>query len=49
MSALTRAEASSFSFVSSPSIFVLTGPEDGNVSLIVSAWNRIAASANTVE
>ena len=49
MSALTRTAASSFSFVSSPNILVLTGPAEGNVSLIVSAWNRIAASANTVE
>ena len=49
MSALTRSAASSFSLVSSPKIFVFTGPAEGNVSLIVSAWNRIAASANTVE
>ena len=49
MSALTRAAASSFSFVSSPSTLILTGPAAGNVSLIVSAWNLIAASASTVE
>ena len=49
MSSLTRLAASSFSLVTLPRIFVLTGPEDGNVSLMVSAWNRIAASASTVE
>ena len=49
MSALTRVAASSFSLVSSPRIFVFTGPAAGKVSDIVSAWNRIAASASTVE
>ena len=49
MSALTRCAASSFSLVSSPNTFTLTGPDAGKVSLIVSAWNRIAASARTVE
>ena len=49
MSSLTRLAASSFSLVTLPMILVLTGPAGGNVSLIVSAWKRIAASANTVE
>ena len=49
MSSRTRCAASSFSLVDLPRIFVLTGPAAGKVSLIVSAWNRIAASANTVE
>ena len=49
MSFLTRSAASSFSFEVLPRIFVLTGPAAGNVSLMVSAWNLIAASANTVE
>ena len=30
-------------------ILVLTGPAAGNVSLMASAWKRIAASASTVE
>ena len=49
MSALTRLAASSFSGVSIPRIFTRTGPAAGKVSLIVSAWNRIAASARIVE
>ena len=49
MSFLTRSAASSFSLLTLPRIFVLTGPAAGNVSLMVSAWNRIAASASTVE
>ena len=49
MSVRTRSAASSFSLVTLPRIFVLTGPAAGNVSLIVSAWKRIAASARTVE
>jgi len=49
MSAFTRLAASSFSRVSSPNIFVFTGPCAGNVSLMVSAWKRMAASANTLE
>ena len=49
ISVRTRSAASSFSSVSLPSILVLTGPAAGNVSDIASAWNRIAASASTVE
>ena len=49
MSARTRSPASSFSLSSLPNIFIFTGPCAGNVSDIASAWNLIAASANTVE
>ena len=48
MSSCTLLAASVFSGVSLPRILVRTGPAAGNVSLIVSAWNRIAASASTV-
>ena len=49
MSSLTRTAASSFSLVTAPIISVLTGPADGKVSIIVSLWNRTAASVNNVE
>ena len=49
MSSRTRSAAFSFSGVSLPIICVLTGPCAGNVSRIVSDWNRTAASVSTVE
>lgn len=48
MSSRTRSAASSLSLSASPIISVLTGPAAGNVSMIVSDWNRMAASVSTV-
>ena len=44
MSSATRIDASFFSGVSLPTIFVLTGPAAGKVSIIVSDWNLTALS-----
>ena len=49
MSAFTRFADSSLSLSSRPITLTFTGPAAGNVSDIVSAWKRIAASARTVE
>ena len=49
MSSRTRSAASSFSLSIAPMISVLTGPAAGNVSMIVSDWNLMAASVSTVE
>ena len=47
ISSWTRAAASFLPEVSLPIIFVLTGPIDGNVAIIVSAWNLTNASLSS--
>ena len=47
MSSTTRSIASFFSDVSLPTISPLTGPAAGKVSMMVSDWNLMTASAKT--
>ena len=46
MSSETRIDDSFLAVVSLPIICVLTGPEDGNVSIMASDWNLTTASDN---
>ena len=49
MSSRTRSAASSLRRSIAPTILVFTGPRAGNVSVIISDWNRIAASLSSDE